>query len=255
MRARRAERHPDPELAGPLRHRVRHHAVQPHGRQHQPQHGERPEKPSHYVFLLYLRLSGDPVFQVQNLPVDLLIGVYRIHLLAYRMQQGERRDLRPDQDLREHPHKCRGGTKTSGLIGLRRPSSSLSATTPTIWRHPAASGAARAYGGWSWISGILNEWPMASPFGKYRCAIVWLITATRAPLRFSVSSQMRPCAIGIRNTGKYVGLTRFTSTFCSSCAVLPRNSTRIGNPLAGGVALLEIAVIVTPGAIATFFCN
>ena len=50
---------------------------------------------------------------------------------------------------------------------------------------------------------------------------------------------------------KYSGLIRFTDALCCSATGWPRISKRVNEPLRGGVALLEIAVIVTPGVSAT----
>ena len=53
---------------------------------------------------------------------------------------------------------------------------------------------------------------MASPFGQYCRAIVWLITARAAPRAISSRFQRRPCATGMRRSGKYSGLTKFDAS-------------------------------------------
>src|SRR6185436_3187190 len=72
---------------------------------------------------------------------------------------------------------------------------------------------------------------------------------------FSTSSQIRPAINGIRRMPKYPGLIRFTDAFCCSAAGCPRISNRESQPFQGGVALLEIAAMVTPGVSATFARN
>ena len=66
--------------------------------------------------------------------------------------------------------------------------------------------------------------------------MVWLITAKRAALWFSVSSQRRPCMSGIRRMGKYPGLTKLTRTLWLSFGGLPTISMVVFQPFEGGVA-------------------
>ena len=65
---------------------------------------------------------------------------------------------------------------------------------------------------------------MASPLGQYCLAIVWLITARAAPRAISSRFQRRPCATGMRRSGKYSGLTKLTRATGFSSALLPRIS-------------------------------
>jgi len=67
-------------------------------------------------------------------------------LRANVMEDGERGDLRADQDLREHVHAQGKGTKDGGLMGLRRPSSRASATAPMICSQAPGSGTPGLYG-------------------------------------------------------------------------------------------------------------
>ena len=56
----------------------------------------------------------------------------------------------------------------------------------------------------------------------------------------------------MRSAAKYSGLIRLIDAVCCSTAGLPKISNREFHPFRGGVALLEIAAIVTPGVSATF---
>jgi len=85
MAALCAKRHADAKLVRPLRNRIRHHAIKTHCRERQRQHGERSKDPRDKVLLLVLLLIADPMFQVIDLSIDLLVGIDRIHLRRYRM--------------------------------------------------------------------------------------------------------------------------------------------------------------------------
>ena len=66
-------------------------------------------------------------------------------------------------------HMCMemvNGRNASGWMGLRKPSSRLSAMTPTICIQLVESGAAKLNGGSSRRSGTRKEWPTGSPLGK-----------------------------------------------------------------------------------------
>jgi hypothetical protein len=132
------------------------------------------------------------------------------------------------------------------LIGLRRPSLRASATMPTIWIQPSAPTDAGEYGGSSFMPTNRNCRPIASPFGQYCRAIVWLITASGAPRAISSRPQVRPCARGIWSSGKYSGLIRFARALGFSTA-LPRISIVVSPPFDGGVALVEIPADTTCG--------
>ena len=82
--------------------------------------------------------------------------------------------------------------------------------------------------------------------------MVWLITASCAPRRVSALSHTRPCASGMRSTGKYSGLMKFTRTTGFSASPLPMISIRLSLPFEGGVALVEIPAATTCGIAAIF---
>ena len=86
----RPQRHANAKLICPLRHRIGDHAIQPHCRQRQRQHGKRAEQPRHQVLLLPLLLTCDPVFKILNMAVDLLVRIDLVYLCSDRMQQRER---------------------------------------------------------------------------------------------------------------------------------------------------------------------
>jgi hypothetical protein len=88
---------------------------------------------------------------------------------------------------------------------------------------------------------------MASPFGQYCRAIVWLITASAAPRTISSRFQTRPCATGMWRSGKYSELIKFARATGFSPALPPRISNGLSLPLDGGVALVEIPADTTCG--------
>ena len=88
---------------------------------------------------------------------------------------------------------------------------------------------------------------MASPFGQYCRAIVWLITARAAPRLISSRLQTRPCVTGMWRSGKYSGLTKLDRATGFSSALLPRISSVVSPPFDGGVALVEIPADTTCG--------
>jgi len=59
------------------------------------------------------------------------------------------------------------------------------------------------------------------------------------------------CATGMRRSGKYSGLTKFTRTSGFSDAVLPIISMFCRQPLEGGVALVEMPAATTCGIAAS----
>jgi hypothetical protein len=62
-----AERHTNAKFVGPLRHRIRHHAVKTHCGQKQGEPRKEPENPSGQVLLLPFRLIRDPGVQILRL--------------------------------------------------------------------------------------------------------------------------------------------------------------------------------------------
>ena len=145
------------------------------------------------------------------------------------------------------------GTNTAGATGCDIPSFRASPTIPTIWSHESAIFGADSEPGESSSScGSFTDRPMAPPVREIALRHRPVDHRDPRPVRFSASSQIRPATSGMRRMPKYSGLTRFTDAFCCSAAGCPRISNRESQPFRGGVALLEIAAIVTPGVSATF---
>ena len=75
MAARRSQSHTNAELVGPLHHCVRDHAVESHRSQRQGQHGERGKQPRHQAPTRPFRLVFNPLFQVLDMALNLLVVI------------------------------------------------------------------------------------------------------------------------------------------------------------------------------------
>ena len=70
------------------------------------------------MLLFVLRLSFNPVVEILNLSVDLLIGVDGVDLHSDGMQKFERGRIGADQDLRPDSHRERVGDEDFGEDGI-----------------------------------------------------------------------------------------------------------------------------------------
>ena len=99
-----AERDADAELVGALRDGVGDDAVEADCGEGECEEAECAEEPGDEVALLPLGLVHDPVFEVLDVAVGLLIGIDRVDLEADGVKERERRDVGADEDLRIHAH-------------------------------------------------------------------------------------------------------------------------------------------------------
>ena len=72
------------------------------------------------MVLLPFRLFGDPIAQVLDVAVDLLIGIYCAHLLPYGVYQSQGRHVRSHQNLGALTHVECVGNEDGRLDGISK---------------------------------------------------------------------------------------------------------------------------------------
>jgi len=196
------------QFIGPLSYAVGHYAEEPGRSESQRKQRNAAEQRRYQTAISVFVLPLNPLFQVTSLTKHLLIGNRPLSPRRERDSDRKRRVASPNQDLSIHAHLKGVRHENRGLDWLAQPvvtgvAYNADDLQPAITARRQLCEGRRAFQSGA---GVASQGVAVGPYCR---AMVWLMTASRAPCTVSAWSHKRPCKKRYAQNRKILRLTKF----------------------------------------------